>query len=95
MEVILSKILDSRTSASDFDDALWLKCLTSEGSIIIFWGSPENGKRNIDSLKSQNFPVCVSIESPEDCIPDSYVKRQYNASYSVPEHVWIQVNPEI
>ena len=68
MDLILEEILDLSTKFVDCEHPFWLKCRTSTGSIVIFWGSVDEGKRNIDALKNQVFPVHIVLDDPGECV---------------------------
>lgn len=72
----------------------WTKFKQAKGHNVIFWGSPEEGTRNIDAVKHQKLPVTIEIDSPEDCEASSDERKKYGASLSIPEHTWIQIIPE-
>jgi hypothetical protein len=95
MEITITNFIDNAPSFSDDKEIYWLSCKMANGKKIIFWGSVTEGTRNIDSLRNQKLPINILIESPEDCVPSLHVKSKYGVSISVPEHVWIQINPEV
>lgn len=66
---------------------------TGDDKRIVFWGTPEEGTRNIDALKGQKLPVVINIE-PEECIPQEYEHREFNTAWSVPAHAWVTIHPE-
>ena len=89
----MKEIISSGTS--DDGSISWVSFAQSNGTgNIVFWGSPEDGYRNINAVKYQKLPVVIEIDAPEDCLPSEYVKTKYGATLSILEHTWIQVNPE-
>jgi len=92
MQITIQSKINSGTSLNGATS--WISFSVQNQRNIIFWGSPEEGTRNIDSIKHQKLPCVIEIDSPEDCIPSQYVAKQYNASISVCEHCYIQILPD-
>lgn len=92
--IAIKEFLEGKPVFNEDKGNFRLLCKTSDNQKIVFWGSPEDGTRNIDALKSQKLPVIVYLE-PEDCIPSDYLRNKYNVTYSVNEHAFMSINPEI
>lgn len=93
MNITLTEIL-SEGVAEDGSKS-WIRFKKAKGDIVIFWGSPEEGTRNIDAVKYQKLPVSIEIDSPEDCEASQYEKSKYKTSISIPEYTWIQIIPDL
>jgi hypothetical protein len=70
----------------------WAK-FDSEGTIVVFWGSPEEGSVNINMLIHQDLPVIIDLGDPELCIPEPYIRDEYGCAYSVNEQCYVTVHP--
>jgi hypothetical protein len=92
IEVLITEFINGEPQFDEDSLSLRLVCKTSKGEKIVFWGSPEEGTRNINSLKNQKLPVLVECEAYE---PSEKAKRKYGTTYSIPEHSRITINPEI
>ena len=93
MEIVITEFTENGVRDSDDMSSIRLVCRMKSGEKIVFWGSPEDGTRNIDALKGQRLPCVVEID-PKDVIPSDYLKEKYGVTYKVSEHTWIQINPE-
>ena len=92
MELTLTEIIADGFSVEK--EVHWLKCRTSLGSVVAFWGELGEANRNIVSLRNQKFPVLVEISQPEDCEPTEWEKSKYKISLSIPSNIAITINPE-
>jgi hypothetical protein len=92
IEVCITNFIDGKPQPSENEPTIRLICKTSKGEKIAFWGSQDEGTRNIDSLKNQKLPVLIECQVYE---PSDYLKKKYNLTYTVPEHSWITINPEV
>lgn len=92
MNITLTKLIAN--GIAEDGSSSWARFKQAKGGNVIFWGSPEEGTRNIDAVRHQKLPVTVEIDSPEDCVATEYEKSKYCASISIPEHTWIQIIPE-
>lgn len=91
--ITISKLMRSGTSEDGLTSWITFK-QTNEDGYVIFWGSSEEGYRNIHAVKHQKLPMVFEVDISEDCIPTEYVRSKYGASLSITEHTWIQINPE-
>lgn len=92
LEIAITKFVEGEPKLSQDEPVLRLVCETSENKKIVFWGSHELGTRNIDALKNQKLPVFLQCQVYK---PSDYLKREYGVVYTVPEHSWISINPEV
>jgi len=92
MNITLTKLIAN--GIAEDGSSSWTRFKQAKGENVIFWGSPEDGTRNIDAVKHQKLPVTIEIDSPENCAASEYEKSKYGASISIPENTWIQIIPE-
>lgn len=92
MNIVITEIVEDHYSIDK--GVLWLKCRTSSGNLIVFWGELGEENRNIASIRNQKLPAQVELLEPEECIPSDWEKSKYKLSYSVPLYTEIVVNPD-
>lgn len=92
MELTLTEIVEAGFSAEK--EVNWLKCRTSLGSTVAFWGELGEANRNIVSLRNQKFPVLVEISDPESCSPTEWEMSRYKITLSIPSNVSITIDSE-
>lgn len=78
----------------DGSASLRLKGKLDDERSFAFWGSPEEGTRNIDALKCQKLPVVIEID-PEDLVPDPFQVSDGGVDVSIPEHATITIIPDL
>lgn len=72
----------------------WLKCRTTSGKTVVFWGELGYPNRNIISIYNQKLPVQVELLEPELCIPTEWEKTKWNLAYSVSSESEIVICPD-
>lgn len=92
LEIVITEFVGGKPIFDEDSLTLRLVCKTSNNEKIVFWGSADAGTRNIDALKNQKLPVVVECQA---CEPTEWQKRQFGTTYTVPEHSWVTINPEI
>lgn len=94
MELVLTEIVDDSFSIEK--EICWLKCRTSSGGMVAFWGELDGANRNIVSLRAQELPVVVELSDLEACFPTEteWERSRYKISLSIPPNVVVTVNAE-
>jgi len=92
MELVLTEIVEDSSSAEK--ETCWLKCRTSSGGMVVFWGEFGGANRNIVSLRNQTLPIVIELSDPEACIPTEWERSRYKVSFSIPSNVVVTINTE-
>lgn len=92
MELVLTEIVDDSFSVEK--ETCWLKCRTSSGGMVAFWGELDGVNRNIASLRAQELPVVVELSDLEACFPTEWERSRYKILLSIPPNVVVTVNAE-
>ena len=98
MQVTITKVFPLPDGIDPED--YFVECITSKNSVALFWGSVEEGCRNIRSISHQDLPFTLEILDLELCCLDeedherAYWCKRKNATYSISESARIIVLPE-
>lgn len=92
MDIILTEIVSDHFSIDK--EVCWLKCRTSSGSLIAFWGELGRPTRNITSIRNQVLPLHIEILNPESCTPTDHERKEHSISLSIPANVQLVMHQE-
>lgn len=90
MEVIITAFVNDKIEFAPDSDTACIYGLTEDGKRVLFWGSPDDGMKNINAVRAHPLPMTIIID-PSECAPTPHVKKKYNVWLSIPDKSSISI----